>query len=303
MKAVKKTDGVPQDDGGATGSYYPESRPDYRPWGNINYVDARNECDSLGADFHLITNTEWMTIAKSIENNTANWSNNKKQGDPGFSSSDFIPTGHSDGFCPPGGPPGCQVGQNYLAANSNDALGCDGTGNANCLNKTHSDHWQKRTLTLSNGAVIWDFAGNINSWIDPDGTGGTIAYTRAACNPPALGCLQQLDNTYSTDRYLSLSPVMATPQANAFFPMTDPGPSWDQNGFGITLSAGGITTKGMYRGGAFAETRATHAPGDPRNFDTTGTYDRRGGIYSSWVQQSSASNFPEIGFRCVFRPY
>lgn len=305
MKAVKKTNGVPQDDGGPIGSYYPESRADYRPWGNINYVDAFNECASLGPDFHLITNTEWMTIAKSIENNPANWSNNKKPGDVGFSSSDFIPTGHSDGFCP--GPPGCQVGQNYLAANSNDALGCDGTGNANCLNKAHADHWQKRTLTLSNGAVIWDFAGNINSWVDPDGIGSTIAYTRALCNPLSPACLQQLNNIYSTNRYASMSPVMATPQDNAFLPATNPGPNWDQNGLGTVTflsGAGIITVRGFYRGGYFSETRGVHNPGDPRNFisDST-TYDRRGGIYSAWVEQAAASNFPAIGFRCVFRPY
>ena len=86
---------------------------------------------------HLMTEAEWMTIAQNLLANPVNWSG-------GVVGSGFIYSGHNDGT------PG-----NSLAA-SNDTNGYSGTG------QTSGN--QRRTLTLTNGEVIWDFTGNVNEW-------------------------------------------------------------------------------------------------------------------------------------------
>ncbi|HNR66109.1 MAG TPA: hypothetical protein PKJ95_07455, partial [Atribacterota bacterium] len=50
-----------QDDGNQTysASYEPESRPGGTPWVNISQINAKSECQSIGA--HLITEDEWPT--------------------------------------------------------------------------------------------------------------------------------------------------------------------------------------------------------------------------------------------------
>ena len=54
---------------------------------------------------------------------------------------------------------------NSLVADDSDANGYAGTGQANPSN-------QRRTLTLSNGEVIWDMAGNVWEWTSGQTTGG-----------------------------------------------------------------------------------------------------------------------------------
>lgn len=39
----------------------------------INQTEAIAACQSMGSGYHLITNDEWMTIARSIEVNPVNW--------------------------------------------------------------------------------------------------------------------------------------------------------------------------------------------------------------------------------------
>jgi len=41
------------------------------PWVNIIQADAKNACESIGA--HLMTNAEWMAIARDIEATSSNW--------------------------------------------------------------------------------------------------------------------------------------------------------------------------------------------------------------------------------------
>jgi hypothetical protein len=113
------------------------------PWAWIDQTDAKTECTNIGADYHLITNPEWMTIAHNIENVAENW-------DGGVVGT-ILARGHGDNA--PAGP---------LQASTDDDP-CFGTGQT-CSDIT----WdlQRRTHKLSNGEVIWDLSGNVYNWID-----------------------------------------------------------------------------------------------------------------------------------------
>jgi len=108
--------------------------------GNINTATARAACSSMGGNYHLITNNEWMTLARNIEIVPSNWSG-------GSIGSGYIYSGHNDTA------PGY-----VLNADTNDLNGYYLTGQITGN--------QKRTLTLTNGSVIWDLAGNIWEYTD-----------------------------------------------------------------------------------------------------------------------------------------
>jgi len=116
-----------------------------QPWVNINQTSAKIECTNLGMNYHLVTNSEWMTIARNIETTASNWSG-------AAINSGAISSGHND-----------NAPASSLAASA-DNDGCSGTGQA-CSEVAWNS--QRRTHTLSNGAVIWDIAGNVselNDW-------------------------------------------------------------------------------------------------------------------------------------------
>lgn len=121
------------------------------PWTGINSINAYTECSNLTevgftGSFSLISNPEWMTIARNIESYPPNWSG-------GNVGSGHIPRGHSDGS--PGG---------YLSV-TNTLDPYDGTGNSS--GQSPGSGWeQKRTHTLTNGSTLWDLAGNVWEWTD-----------------------------------------------------------------------------------------------------------------------------------------
>ena len=104
----------------------------------IDYDTAVSRAAATCAGCGLITEAEWLTIAHNVLNVGSNWTS----GTVGVGK---LYVGNSDGSA------------EALAASSNDADGYFGTGNS-----APSD--QRRTLTLSNGEVIWDFAGNQAEW-------------------------------------------------------------------------------------------------------------------------------------------
>lgn len=122
------------------GSNTPVSTASGDPWVSINYNNAKayskNTCDGC----HLITEAEWMTIAANLISVGSNWSG-------GSVGSGVMFVGHTDGTPAAG-----------LVADSNDANGFSGTG--------QSSGSQRRTLTLTNGNVIWDFSGNVHEKTD-----------------------------------------------------------------------------------------------------------------------------------------
>jgi len=106
-------------------AFVPESRSTGTPWVNISQINAIAECKSIGA--HLISNAEWMALARDIESVSSNYvSGVLKRGNVGDTA-----TGNYNGADPEAGV------TNALA-----------------------------TLTLSNGQQIHHLSGNVFEWID-----------------------------------------------------------------------------------------------------------------------------------------
>ena len=124
----------------------PDSRSDGKPWVNITQDDAKSECGSLGAGYHVLTNPEWMTVATNTVNIGSNWSG-------GSVGSGELARGHAD-----------DNPSEICEADANDA---NAYVEGNCTGAAQGDDFnQKRTHTLSNGEVIWDLSANVWEWID-----------------------------------------------------------------------------------------------------------------------------------------
>ncbi len=93
---------------------------------HVTHTQAVSACTSIGA--HLITNDEWMTIARNAEQVASNWS------------SGSVGTG-------------CLFRGNNGTA---DSCGYNGSDPEKGINRN-----SKAKLTLSNGEEIWDIAGNV----------------------------------------------------------------------------------------------------------------------------------------------
>lgn len=94
---------------------------------------------------HLITEAEWMTIVQNVLSVPSNWTD--AGGTTHEVGTGYIYSGHSD-----------NSPASASEADTNDTNGYTGTNG----NTTPSN--QRRTLTLTNGEVIWDLSGNIYEW-------------------------------------------------------------------------------------------------------------------------------------------
>jgi len=126
----------------------PVSKAAGTPWVSIDQPTAMiystnvEGCTDAGSTVnrcHLITENEWLTIAQNVLGVASNWSS-------GVVGTGYIYRGHSD-----------SNPNSSAAADTNDGNGYYGTGNVAPSN-------QRRTLTLSNGEVIWDLSGNVAEW-------------------------------------------------------------------------------------------------------------------------------------------
>jgi len=126
------------------------------PLESIGQADSIAKASAACTGCHLITEKEWMTLAQNVLSVPSNWSG-------GAVGSGYIYSGHND-YSP----------SNALAASTDDD-GYSGTGN-NASDVTVANgvvgKVQKRTLTLTNGQVIWDLAGNVWEWTAGQATGG-----------------------------------------------------------------------------------------------------------------------------------
>jgi len=127
----------------------------YIPEDDGTNVSAKAYCRNAGG--HLITNNEWMSIARNVEKVNENWCNSDGTGcgnTPGTPGK-ILANGHND-----------DVPSRALASSSDDkpCFGTTSDGSNVCGGKSS----QKRTLTLTNGNVIWDFAGNVWTWVDAE---------------------------------------------------------------------------------------------------------------------------------------
>lgn len=131
----------------------PISTADGLPWIAISEINAAAYSANVSgcSGCHLITESEWMTIAQNVLSVSTNWSS-------GVVGSGYIYSGHND-----------NNPASALAAGTDDNSGYFGTG------QTTGN--QRRTLTLSNGEVIWDLAGNVCEWTSNTQSGGQPSVT------------------------------------------------------------------------------------------------------------------------------
>ena len=115
--------------------------------------NAKKYCQTIGA--HVMTNNEWMTVARNLETVKDNWcdKNGTNCGAIPGTIGKILANGHYDSL------------PNQALIASDDNFPCFGTTSDNSNLCGHPSS-QKRTLTLTNGNVIWDFAGNVWHWVD-----------------------------------------------------------------------------------------------------------------------------------------
>lgn len=204
----------------------------------VTQGQAITACQSIGA--HLITNNEYMTMARNAEQVASNWSGNAV-------GNGYMYSGHND------------ASPNYaLAASATDTDGYINTGNSAGSN-------QRRTLTLSNGQVIWDLAGNVwehvNKANTTNGTGYATNQTSiAGCSTPTSW------SEWSTcsDKTFSAS--------NGSYNSTQ--------GIGQIHYSQGVANNVFLRGGGWTDGAGT------------GVF----ALYLDWDASGSGSN---VGFRCA----
>ncbi len=213
------------------------------PLATISQTTSITACTSIGG--HLITNNERMTIARNIEMVTSNWSG-------GAVGSGYIYSGHNDG-----------TPNAALAADTNDNNGYAGTG------QTTGN--QRRTLTLTNGETIWDFAGNV--W-------EITSYTINAQDEPNDGTLPSADGEWI--EYSAITDL-GTMTYNDLFLLTSRDYN-SSNGIGRVYSDAGDTgARALFFGGRWYN-------GSPSGFMALNL-----GLVSSYT-------FNNHGLRCVVVP-
>lgn len=121
------------------------SVPNAIPIVDITQASATAACGYVGGT--LMSNADWQTIAWNVEEVASNWSG-------GAVGSGTMYSGHSDG-----------VPYQASVASADDSQDCVGTDGPSSCGGTGSNTTQVRTLTLSNGGVVWDMGGNLYQWM------------------------------------------------------------------------------------------------------------------------------------------
>lgn len=127
----------------------PESVPAGLPFTGVNQFEAIDFSRLVCSDCHLVSEAEWMTLAQNVLNVDSNWDNDAGTHKVGVG---YIYPGHSDN-------------EPSVALEANvDSEGYSGTG--------QTSGKQRRTLSLSNGEIIWDMSGNVYEWTSLQTSGG-----------------------------------------------------------------------------------------------------------------------------------
>lgn len=232
----------------------PVSQPTGTPWTTIDRTTSATECASMVAgtgNFTLITNAQWQTTARDVELQATNWSGG------GIGSVGGLSIGHSDG-----------TPLSTLAASGDDTDACYGTGQTCDLNTWDQ---QRRTFQLSNGAIVWDLAGNIWEWVAGDnntdfGTDTALALVTDTTHP-TIGTIGGLTGTAkfhfgASGDYTSLT-------------------TGTEGGIGAGII--NYTSGGIFRGNRWNS--------------ITGA-----GVFRVQLNQSTSWTHSSLGFRCVWTP-
>ena len=129
------------------------------PWTDVSWYDAREACKRSGA--HLITNAEWMTVARDIEQQASNWQS-------GVVGTGCLFGGHMDNL-PASKLATSDDGNPYSGTNSSDET----TMTCPFVSGSDNKKASRRTMNLSNGSVVWDLSGNVWEWVDEQCTNGS----------------------------------------------------------------------------------------------------------------------------------
>ncbi|MDD3083768.1 MAG: hypothetical protein PHP82_01985 [Candidatus ainarchaeum sp.] len=265
----------------------PTSQADSNPW-SLSVSSAYSTCATLGEGYHLITNREWMVIARNIESTTIN--------DMSIDDEIQLAVGHSDGggFLAGTNDPiisGCNLektmddSDNIFATSSCEirgdginSMGYYGTGNQWTGSYTSgSGQSQLRTFVLNNGEIIWDLAGNTHEVVDLMEDGTAI--------PTGAACTSSSDNSYfGNDGSNECVFQNNYAKISAIDKRYELGPDGNYNRYnGVGLITGTNSAVGLWKGGA-------------RDWAYSA------GIYSAYLWSSITANDGSEGFRCVIIP-
>ena len=289
--------------------FLPESRPTGTPWVNISRDNSISACQALqqqylgttpdattGTGFQLISNTQWQVVARNAEAQAVNWSNNAV-------GSGVLNRGHSDNavsatevtnsWCF-----GCTAPSTNLSALPNsvsDSNSYFATGNSSATkwNELGASPTpgtdQKRTHSLSNGATLWDFSGNIAQYVQDNNCNGKgVSSTTPMCasDMGVSGNSAALNGTV----------VNTAMRIGNFI-------SWEYNNVGLT------TSDQLLFGGAYGYTTAKNAgfvySGAGGAVLRGGTFNSGfpGGLFTAALPYSPlGSGTLTFGFRCAFVP-
>jgi hypothetical protein len=210
-----------------------------------------------------MTNDEWMTIAYNVVNQGSNWSG-------GSVGNGAVYIGHSD-----------NVPANASQASNDDTQGYFGTDGPASGGGTGTNATQRRTLSLSNGSIIWDFAGNVYQEVQRsnmnigDNT-NTMAMPACSNGTSSLEACQYSNlatpyvSSYSTD----VTQLMAAPPNNSWY---------SQQNIGELVTYGSGVNPGSYN--AFIR-------GGNWNYGADGPFL----LNLNWTIAATANY---MGFRCV----
>ena len=221
----------------------PTSQTSGTPWVNIDIATAFNECASITVSgfngvFRLISNPEWITIARNIERQPSNWSN-------GTVGDGTLISGHNDNF------PSNIISVSDIN-NPYDQTGNSGSSGPN----------ERRTFSLSNGNIIWDFGGNVSEFVDWD------------TNDSSATSLPGIFSTNSNQELYNLPTGVGPNDLQSAFSFT----STQNAGVWRTLNNGQNIA---IRGASYINTQSWS------------------GIYTM-IMDSLTSNYSDTGFRCVY---
>ncbi len=243
--------------------------------------NAKFYCQSRG--WHVITNDEWMTIARNVEQVPNNWcdKNGTDCGFPPGTKGKILANGHNDNINEATASAG-GIGALIAGEDNQPCFGTTNDGSNACGGKSS----QKRTLNLSNGNILWDFAGNVWEWVDsqvmrkeePESKSNGVldlGWTRSDFAPGSLPSVITDNGQGTVLGYNSMRPSNPTWNANngvgRIYHYSDP------NDINTALYA-------FIRGGNW------------RHYDDDGAFT----IHLS--PPANTENIDDVGFRCVTAP-
>lgn len=220
-------------------------------WSMWGQDPAKTNCTALGTGYHLMNNTERLAIARDIESVASNWTGGTV-GSGVISKGYAAATTRGDSWT------------NNMDATSSLASCLYNTATNTCASTGNAVY--RRTLTLSNGSVLWDFIGNKAEWVDwTESVTNIPIATSGSCDTNGTGC-----------EFTAVTAGNTTPES-----MWKPVSGYDSSkNFGL-----------YYKNSVAAASRGVLAGG---------SWDK-GGLYNIEFIDVAYTG-PQTGFRCAYTP-